>query len=589
MTSTTTAHDVYAARRERARAELRGMSAREMAGLLFHPIILVEAHQDIERPGPLGPSLRELVVDRGIRHFCLGAIPAPAETAEVLSRLQDLARSTGSGLPITFSTDPRHSFLQNAGASHRAEGVSQWPEPIGLGAIDDPELVRQFAQVVRDDYRAMGIRMALHPQVDLTTEPRWARQAQSFGTDPDHTSRLLAAFLDGLQGETLGGDGVAATVKHFPGGGPQLNGEDPHFPYGREQVYPGGRFDDHLRPFRTAVKRGAAAIMPYYGMPVGLVRNGEAIEEVGFAFNRALITDLLRGELGYDGVVLSDFGLIHDAHVFGKPFPARAWGVEHLDPADRMARLFEAGVDQLGGESDTDLLLRLVDSGQIAEERFIEAVERVVGLTLTLFPDETSPSFAAAAADLPLPEHVELGSVAQSRAVTVLHDPRGLLPLMSSRRVAVHGLDPAVLPDGWEATDADDAETVIVRLAAPFEPRDDYFLEAGMEQGSLDFPEETIRFVEALAARAPVVLAVTLSRPAILTPLLAHAAAIVADFGASDHALLAALAGRIRPEGSLPFELPRSMAAVEAGMPDVPADSSDPLFPLGWSAEGDRA
>lgn len=589
MTSTTTAHDVYAARRERAQAALRRMTPRDMAGLVFHPMVLIGADHDIDQPGPLGASLRELIVDRGIRHFCLGAIPSPAETAEVLSRLQDLARSTGSGLPITFSTDPRHSFLQNIGATHTAEGVSQWPEPIGLGAIDDPHLVRQFARVVRDDYRAMGIRMALHPQVDLTTEPRWARQAQSFGTDPEHTSRLLAAFLEGLQGETLGGDGVAATVKHFPGGGPQLDGEDPHFPYGREQIYPGGRFDDHLRPFRTAVEQGAAAIMPYYGMPVGLVRNGQAVEEVGFAFNRGLITDLLRGELGYDGVVLSDFGLIHDAHVFGKPFPARAWGVEHLDPAARMARLFEAGVDQVGGESDTDLLLRLVDSGQIAEERFTGAVERVVGLTLTLFPDETSPSFAPAATDLPLREHVELGSVAQSRAVTVLHDPRGLLPLTASRRVAAHGLDTAALPDGWEATDAADAETVIVRLAAPFEPRDDYFLEAGMEQGSLDFPEETIRLVEALAEHAPVVLAVTLSRPAILTPLLAHASAVVADFGASDHALLAALTGRIRPEGSLPFELPRSMAAVEAGMPDVPADTIDPLFPLGWSAEGDRA
>ena len=250
----------------------------------------------------------------------------------MLGRLQEIATSHGSRLPIVFSSDPRHSFLQNMGATHRADGVSQWPEPIAFGALGDPDLVRDFARIVRDDYRAMGIRMALHPQVDLTTEPRWARQAQSFGADPVLTSRLLTAFLEGLQGPEIGGDSVAATVKHFPGGGPQLDGEDPHFAYGREQVYPGGRFEDHLMPFRAAIAAGAAAIMPYYGMPVGLTRNGMAIEEVGFAFNRALITDLLRDELGFDGVVLSDFGLVHDAVVFGKPFPARAWGVEHLDP-----------------------------------------------------------------------------------------------------------------------------------------------------------------------------------------------------------------------------------------------------------------
>ncbi|MBF0817771.1 glycoside hydrolase family 3 protein [Microbacterium paludicola] len=583
MTRTTSPQQIYSARRALAHAHLQRMTPREMAGLLFHPMVLIGADQDIDQPSPLGPSLRELIVDRGIRHLCLGAIPSPVQTSEVLARLQDIAASTGSGLPITFSTDPRHSFLQNPGATHRAQGVSQWPEPLGLGAIDDTDLVRDFARVVRDDYRAMGIRMALHPQVDLTTEPRWARQAQSFGTDPDHTSRLLAAFLEGLQGEMLDGDGVAATVKHFPGGGAQRDGEDPHFPYGREQVYPGGRFDDHLLPFRTAVDAGAAAIMPYYGMPVGLVRNGEAIEEVGFAFNRALITDLLRGELGYDGVVLSDFGLIHDAQVFGKPLPARAWGVEHLDPAGRMARLFNAGVDQLGGESDTERLLRLVETGAIAEERFLEAVERVIGLTLTLFPEGGPASAALDPAELPLREHVALGATAQSRAVTVLHDPDAMLPLAGARRVVVHDLDFTALPSDWEIADAADADLAIIRLSAPFEPRDHYFLEAGMEQGSLDFPDEVVRRVAETAAHTPVVLAVTLSRPAILTPLLEHAAVVVADFGASDRALLDALTGAVRPEGTLPFELPRSMAAVAAGLPDVPAGTADPLFPLGWN------
>jgi beta-glucosidase len=583
--------------RSRAMDVVADLSIAETAGLLFHPMIMLDAAHDPDAASPFGPSTRQLIVERGIRHFCLATIPSPEQTAVVLGRLQDIATSHGSRLPIVFSTDPRHSFLQNMGATHRAEGVSQWPEPIGFGAIDDPDLVRDFASIVRHDYRAMGIRMALHPQVDLATDARWARQAQSFGADPVLTSRLLTAFLEGLQGERLGGDSVAATVKHFPGGGAQKDGEDPHFTYGREQVYPGGRFDDHLLPFRAAIAAGAAAIMPYYGMPVGLTRNGASIEEVGFAFNRALITDLLRDELGFDGVVLSDFGLVHDAVVFGKPFPARAWGVEHLDPADRLARLLAAGVDQLGGESDTALLLSLLDDGRVDEQRVRDAATRVVELTLRL-TDEDGTRPVPDASALPLREHVELGRAAQSRAITVLRNSQlgdaPALPLAGHRRVHLRGVDAAALPDGWRATDAPEADLALVRLAAPFEPRDHYFLESDMQQGSLDFPAELVDELRALAAQTPLVVAVTLSRPAILTPFADFATAIVADYGASDEALLNALTGVVVPEGRLPFEIPRSMAAVADSRPDVGGDTVDPLYPAGWriataaTAQGNR-
>lgn len=567
-----------------AREFIRGQADEDLLGLLFHPMVIIGPDHDPEAPTPLGPSTRELIVDRGIRHLCLGAIPSPTETADIIRSLQSIATSHGTRLPITFSSDPRHSFLQNLGASHRAEGMSQWPEPIGLGAIDDDALVETFARIVRDDYRAIGIRMALHPQVDLATEPRWARQAQSFGVSPDKTARLLRAFLAGLQGDNVSESSVAATVKHFPGGGPQRDGEDPHFPYGREQVYPGGRFEDHLLPFRTAVELGAAAIMPYYGMPVGLELGGARVEEVGFAFNRRIITGLLRDELGFEGVALSDFGLINDAAPFGKPFPARAWGVEHLDGAQRMARLINAGIDQLGGESDTAQLGRLLEGGQIPHERFREAVTRVVSLSLDLFPGARLPD-APPLSVLEDREHIALGHTAQARAMSVLVngdiDGRPALPLTGPTRVHLRGIEESALPEGWSATSPDDAELAIVRLSAPFEFRDAFFLEASMEQGTLEFTDEAIDEIRDLAAVCPVVVCVTLSRPAILTPLLPHVTALVADFGASDTAVLDALSLAQAPEGRLPFELPRSMAAVVASSPDVGSDSDDPLFPVG--------
>lgn len=573
---------------------LRDLTVEQKIGLLFQPIAMVGDDLDFDAPSPLGGgSLRHQIVDKGIRYFCLASMPAPGKAAQVLQTLQELATSTGSRLPIIFSTDPRHSFIQNAGASHRASGVSQWPEPIGLGALGDPDAVRDFADIVRQDYLAMGVRMALHPQVDLATEPRWARQAQSFSADPHLTATLLRAYLEGLQGPSLGPTSIAATTKHFPGGGPQLDGEDPHFPYGREQVYPGGRLRDHLVPFEAAIDAGTAAIMPYYGMPVGLTLNGTPVEEVGFAFNRQILTTLLREELGYNGIILSDFGLVTDANVFGKPFPARAWGVEHLDRHQRVSKLLNAGVDQFGGEHDTQLVLDLLESGDITEDRVDASVRRTISLMRDLGltapnsgSSETSPVIGSA-------EHIDLGVATQAASLTVLTNKTvteaPLLPISAPQQAYLVGVDASALPDGWTASPLETATIALVRAHAPFEERDTYFLENGMEQGSLDLGEDFIEEMRAVAEHVPLVFVITLTRPAILTPLVDTATAIVADYGASDEAVLRVLTGLAQPRGKLPFELPRSMAAVAVSMPDVASDTKDPLFPLGWGLDLTKA
>nr|BFE88708.1 hypothetical protein GCM10020093_113090 [Planobispora longispora] len=185
------------------------------------------------------------------------------------NRLQEMAAGTRLGIPVTVSTDPRHAFTDNPGTAMLAGAFSRWPEATGLAAIGDADLVRRYADVVRREYLAVGIRVALHPQIDLATEPRWSRISGTFGADAGLTSRLVTAYLEGMRGPGPGAEAVACMVKHFPGGGPQKDGEDPHFAYGKEQVYPGGNFDYHLEPFRAAVAAGATQIMPYYGVPVG--------------------------------------------------------------------------------------------------------------------------------------------------------------------------------------------------------------------------------------------------------------------------------------------------------------------------------
>ena len=422
---------------ERVDDLLGRLSVGEKAGLMFHTVI--EAGSDGEvltGPGEISKTgTPEVVLGKLVNHFNVHVLPEPRLAARWSNNLQRLAEQAPHGIPVTVSSDPRHSFHENAGASFAARGLSQWPEPLGLGALRDPARVHRFAEIVNAEYRALGIRAALHPTVDLATEPRWGRQAGTFGQDPALVELLGVAYLDGLQQGQVGRTSVACTTKHFPGGGPLAGGEDAHFPYGREQVYPAGRFADHLAPFRAMIAAGTSAMMPYYGMPVGLDLAGEAVEPVGFSYNARIITGLLRDELGFDGVVCTDWELVNDNHVGDQVLPARAWGVEHLDPAARMERILNAGADQFGGEECVEMLVELVASERITEARLDESARRLLAVKFDLglfddpFVDEEAAEQLVGSA-----EFVAEGRRAQSESVTVLAN-NGLLPLRPGLKV----------------------------------------------------------------------------------------------------------------------------------------------------------
>ncbi|KQQ94842.1 beta-glucosidase [Arthrobacter sp. Leaf141] len=567
----------------RAKDLLGRLSIEEKVGLLFNTVMHVSDPGDHDTAGPFGPqSPRDFVVGQFINHFNIGRFPSAEHMARWQNAMQELAEQAPHGIPITFATDPRHGFAQNDGMVFSTGSFSQWPEPLGLAAIGDTSVVSDFAETARSEYVAVGLRAAIHPQIDLASDPRWARQLQSFSSDPDVTSLYGSLLISGLQGETLSSTSVACTAKHFPGGGAQENGEDPHFPQGKAQIYPGGNFHEHLAPFRAAIAAGTSAIMPYYSLAKDLVIDGVAVDEVGFAYNKYLITTLLREELGFDGVVLTDWQLVTDLEVFGLPFPAKAWGVEHLSRIERVEKLFDAGSDQLGGESCTDLVLELLTSGRLSEERLDASALRVLHVKFELglfdnpYVDENevavivgSESFRTA------------GHRAQAESVTVLKN-HGVLPLRADTRVYVEGVDATVVGDRVVIVDdKKDADVALIRITAPYEPRNEYFLDAMTHQGSLDFPDEEIERVQAIAAELPVILDIYLERAAILTPFDDIASAITANFGASDAALFDALTGAIPPRGRLPIELPRSMSAVEASHPDVPNNTEDPLYPYG--------
>jgi beta-glucosidase len=493
------------------------------------------------------------------------------------NRLQALAASTRLGIPVTVSTDPRHAFTDNAGVAALAGAFSQWPEGLGLAALRSPELVQRFADIARQEYLAVGFRTALHPQIDLTTEPRWARASGTFGEDAELTSALAAAYIHGFQTDVVGPTSVSTMAKHFPGGGPQKDGEDPHFSYGREQIYPGGQRDYHLRPFRAAIAAGTTQLMPYYGMPVGT-----DWDEVGFAFNKPVIQDLLRDELGYDGVVCTDWGLVTDTVILGQDMPARAWGVEHVDEASRVQRILDAGCDQLGGEHRPELVVQLVESGHLSIDRIDASVRRILRLKFRLglfedpYVDEDRATEIVGA-----PRFVDAGLDAQRRSLTLLTNHDHTLPLHKGLRLYVDGLDEQIAAAYAEIVASPaEADLAVLRLQAPYERRPGAF-EAMFHAGSLEFPEPERRRQAQIYSTVATIVDVRLDRPAVIPDVVAGARAVLASYGTCDAAFLDVIFGRAHPEGALPFDLPGSVASVEASGSDRPFDTEKPLFRFG--------
>lgn len=558
---------------------LSRMSLAEKAGMLFQTMIVVGSG-DLSEPNSAFRvnSAEYMIKEQQLSHFNVVRAADDARTlAEWQNRLQKLAASTRLGIPVTLSTDPRHHFTENVGTAAAAGAFSQWPETLGLAAVGSAELVQRFGDIARQEYLAVGLRLALHPQVDLATEARWSRINGGFGEDADLTSKLVPAYIRGFQGEQLGPESVSTMTKHFPGGGPQLDGEDPHFSYGREQVYPGGNFDYHLKPFRAAIDAGGSQIMPYYGMPIGT-----QYEEVAFGFNKGIITDLLRGELGFDGIVCTDWGLVTDTTILGQPMPGRAWGVEHLDELSRVEMILNAGCDQLGGEARPELVVQLVEQGRISQDRIDVSVRRLLRekFILGLFDDPyVEPEQAAATVGKA--EFVAAGAEAQRRAYTLLTNNDQVLPLAKGRRLYVEGIAEEVASLYGEVVgNPADADVALLRLKAPYEPRPGGF-EAMFHAGSLEFPVTERDHHAEICSTVSTIVDVYLDRPAVLTDLVRDAAALFASYGSSDEAFLDVVFGDAQPEGSLPFDLPRSMTAVVASRSDVPFDTADPVFRFG--------
>ncbi|MFD1448747.1 glycoside hydrolase family 3 protein [Oceanobacillus profundus] len=309
-----------------------------------------------------------------LRYFIVRDDPEPQDLATRNNEFQELGEASRLGIPVVMTSNPRNHVNPNQTYGHAEAGgqLSTWPGELGLAATQDSELVREFAEIAAKEWRAAGMHKIYGYMADVLTDPRWTRTDGTFGEDAELVSDMITSIVEGFQGEKLDENSVSLTIKHFAGGGPRLNGTDPHHAWGNTNVYPteGSLYNYHLPPFIAAIEAGTTSIMPYYAKPVNegsavqlpqhlWYTEDEQFEEVAFAYNEGLLQGLLRDELGFTGYVNSDTGIIQDGD--------RPWGVEHLTEPERYAKAIHAGTNIFSGGTDVEPLIEAIHTGLVEE------------------------------------------------------------------------------------------------------------------------------------------------------------------------------------------------------------------------------
>ena len=453
---------------ERAKDLASKMSVEQIAGLMLY-----SAHQSIPgggnsffgavtyngkpykesgaKPSDLSDAQKKFLLEDNLRHVLITSVESPGVSAQWNNNAQAMVEGIGLGIPINTSSDPRHgsdSYAEfNAGAGGK---ISMWPSTLGLAASFDPSLMQLFGKIASQEYRALGIATALSPQIDLATEPRWSRFDGTMGEDPKLAADMARAYVEGFQASENGDWGmqsVNAMVKHWPGGGPEEGGRDGHFGYGSYAVYPGKNLEDHLKPFTEGAfalegpTKMATAVMPYYTISYEQdTKNGE---NVGNAYNKYLITDLLRGKYGYDGVVCTDWGITGDApNVY--EFRGKPWGVENLSVAERHYKIIEAGCDQFGGNNDMGPVIEAYQMGveehgeEYMRKRFeTSAVRLLKNIFRTGLFENPYLDVAQTEKIVGNSEFMEAGYNAQLKSIVMLKNNEKTLPVENKKKVYV--------------------------------------------------------------------------------------------------------------------------------------------------------
>ncbi|MBV9930888.1 MAG: glycoside hydrolase family 3 C-terminal domain-containing protein [Alphaproteobacteria bacterium] len=370
---------------------------------------------------------------RGVTAGANGAAGAAAgslgrdarETADYINAAQHWAVDrTRLGIPLILHEESLHGYV--------ARGATSFPQAIGLASTWDPPLLTRIFAVAAREMRARGANLALAPVVDVARDPRWGRIEETFGEDPYLVSEMGLAAIRGFQGTTLplASDKVYVTLKHLTGHGQPENGTN----VGPASLGERALRTDFFPPFEKAVKQ----------LPIrSVMASYNEIDGIPSHANKWLLTDVLRGEWGFRGAVVSDYFAIRELvtrhHMFG-------------DVAGAAVRAIDSGVDAETPDGEAYALLpQLVRAGKVPEREVDEAVRRILRMKFEagLFEHPYVDAGAALAKEA-TPDAIALAREAGREAMVLLKNEGGLLPLDGGRikRLAVLGTHAKDTPIG---------------------------------------------------------------------------------------------------------------------------------------------
>jgi beta-glucosidase len=641
------------------------MTLEEKAGLM-----LIDT-MNAGTAGALPANAATFINDNKMRRFILRSVVTatptagqvtPQQAAEFTNAVQQMSEASRLGIPSVFKSNARNHYEKDArvGINEAAGAFTEFPKEAGISAAalgeeslktgkeptsGDMSIVKTFAQTMGDEWKSIGLRGMYGYMADMSTEPRWYRVHETFTENADLNSNIIKTLVETLQGPMVNGSSVspssavALTMKHFPGGGPQELGLDPHYTFGKTQVYPGGNFGYHLKPFVAAIDAGVSAIMPYYGVPINVTYEGVTYDQLGMAFSKQIVTDLLRGKLGFKGYVNSDTGVIND----------RAWGLENKTVPERVATAINGGTETLSGFSNVKTIVDLVNANLLSVERVNEAAKRLLKeqFQLGLFENpyvDASLATAAIGNDANRAKGMEI----QRKSITLLQNQDKTLPLKAAAKVYTMGMAKSdVEKYGYTVTDGEalvngvrpsaaGADYAVIRVEVsnpraatalyksndpatganpafinpitgkPYGAADPTGLDNGVNfGGSFPWEASNLSFTAMAASQSwqispklsdiqavmnevgakKTVLSIYFRQPYVLDDAsgLKNAGAIVAGFGVSNAALLDVLSGKFKPQGKLPFALANNLQAIIDNQPDVPGyPAKDTLYPFGF-------
>ena len=510
-----------------------------------------------------------------------GPVSNARNAARLTNEIQELSEESDFGIPVIFSMDTE------AGAAF-VKDATYLPDEINQGAANDAELVAELNRVLKEELMAVGVRMALSPDADLITDPRWGRNQECYSEDTEVVQNLIRAAVKALQGENgVDENSVVATVKHFPGAGAQTGGVD-----GTPLTISEDSLELHLAGFKAGMEAGAAAVMPY-GYSTVPYLGGDAVDNSADQ-SAVVMTDLLRGQLGYEGIIQTD------------------WGLNFSGAAN-------AGADILGG-AGVRSTRQVVD--EVPAEKITEACRRILVLKFKMGLFENPYVDEDAAEEIIGSEaHRAVAKEAAAKSFTLVKYENAVS--LEGQKFIVAGTlaeDLRCLSSGWTAKEPVELKGTTILQALKNKAGEEnvtYIADAaevpadlsgvtavvvvGEKSGThdpawgastLEFPEEQVKLINALdKAGANVTAVVVMNRAYVLTPVTEAADSVLLVYRpgvtCGAEAVADCLFGETEITGRLPFQIPATMESVLAQREDMPKDIENPLYEYGFGIDAE--